>query len=311
MASGVPRLVRLRARSSIRVGVVTVVTVVAAHGYAAAPAADNSPAKAFRIPSAAKTSPAAIRRAISSAIAGGFDTVVVPISSSPPVDAAVADAEVELVRQARENGLRVHVSIAVGLAVAAGELPSAREHVIYQHPEWLMVPRDAAVELLTVDARSPAYLGRLSRWTRANADRVSGIYVSPLDPDASSYLVNAVAAAVARHPADGVYLEALDFPGEDFDYSRRAMDLFRARARNALPPAERARVDEIEAIDPFAYEAEFPDAWRTFRESAITRLLERLRSTLRATNPSLGVTVGASPDSAPLTSAQTPVSGSR
>jgi hypothetical protein len=242
------------------------------------------------------TSQTAMRRAISAAVAGGFDAVVVPVSASPPSDASLADSEAELVRQARQNGLRVHLAIAVNLAVAAGELPSAREHVIYQHPEWLMVPRAAAVELLTVDARSPAYLGRLLRWTRGNADRVSGIYVSPLDPDAASYLVNAVTSALARYAADGVYLEALDFPGEDFDYSRRAMDLFRARTRIALPPAERARVDGIEAIDPFAYEEEFPDAWRTFRESALTRLLERLRSTLGAAHPSLVVTVGASAD---------------
>jgi hypothetical protein len=295
MASGVSRLVRLLARSAIWIGVVSV--IAAAH--AAASAADNSPARAFRVPSAAMTSQASMRRAISAAVAGSFDTVVVPVSTFPPSDANLADAEAALVRQARENGLRVYLAIAVNLGVAAGELPSAREHVIYQHPEWLMVPRDAAVELLTVDARSPAYLGRLLRWTRANADRVGGIYVSPLDPDAASYLVNAVTSASARHAADGVYLEALDFPGEDFDYSRRAMDLFRARTRNALPLAERARVDEIEAIDPFAYEEEFPDAWRTYRESALTRLLERLRSTLVEANPSLIVTVSASNDPDP------------
>ncbi len=46
--------------------------------------------------------------------------------------------------------------------------------------------------------------------------------------------------------------------------------------------AERARLDEIEAIDPFAYAEEFPDEWRQFRESALTDLLERLRSGLTA-----------------------------
>jgi hypothetical protein len=295
MASGVSRLVHLGARSTIWLGVVTVITAAVVHPAALA---DSSPAKALRIPSTSMTSQTAVRRAISAARSGGFDTVVVPISVRLTGDPNVADGEAQLVRQARESGLRVHVSIAVNLAVAVGELPSAREHVVYQHPEWLMVPREAAVELLTIDARSPAYFGRLSRWTRANADRVSGVYVSPVDPEAASYLVTAVARALTRHAADGVYLEALDFPGEDFDYSRRAMDLFRARTRNALPPVERARVDEIEAIDPFAYEEEFPDAWRTFRESALTRLLERLRSTLIAVNPSLVVTVGtaANPD---------------
>ena len=46
--------------------------------------------------------------------------------------------------------------------------------------------------------------------------------------------------------------------------------------------AERARLDEIEAIDPFAYAEEFPDEWRQFRESALTDLLEQLRTALTA-----------------------------
>lgn len=73
MASGVSRLVRLRARSTIWIGVVSVI----AAARSAASAADNSPARAFRIPSAAMTSPAAMRRAISAAVAGSFDAVVV------------------------------------------------------------------------------------------------------------------------------------------------------------------------------------------------------------------------------------------
>ena len=122
-----------------------------------------------------------------------------------------------------------------------------------------MVPRQLAPELLKIEQRSPAYLGRITRWTRVNAERVDGVYVSPLDPAAITYLVNSVTAAVGRYAADGVYLDAIDFPGPDFDYSRHAMDLFRTRMRAVMSIAERARLDEIEAIDPFAYAEEFPD----------------------------------------------------
>ena len=59
--------------------------------------------------------------------------------------------------------------------------------------------------------------------------------------------------AVGRYAADGVYLDAVDFPGEDFDYSRHTMELFRTRVRATMSLAERARLDAIEAIDPFAY----------------------------------------------------------
>jgi len=271
-----------------------VLVVAAAHAVTSAAA--DSPTRAFRVPSTALSSSVTIRRAVSSAVAGGFDTVVAPVAIGPRNGSEPLDGEVELLRLARESGLRVHLSLAVNVAAGVDELPASREHVIYQHPEWLMVPRQLAAEMLAVDVRSPGYLGRIARWTRANADRVSGIYVSPLDPDAASYLVGAIAAAVARHTPDGVYLESVDFPGTDFDYSRHAMGVFRTHTRAVLPPAEREHLDAVEAIDPFAYAEEFPDQWREFRESALTRLLDRLRATLTVSHPSLLVTVGAASD---------------
>jgi uncharacterized lipoprotein YddW (UPF0748 family) len=190
----------------------------------------------------------------------------------------------------------VHVSVAVGVAAPVDQLPASRDHLIYLHPEWLMVPRQLAAEMQTVDPRSPAYLGRRARWTRANADRAEGLYVSPLDPAAAAFLTSAVVSAVQRHTVDGVHLDGMYFPGGDFDYSAHAMRLFRTSMRAVLSAAERARLDEVEAIDPFAYAEEFPGPWRQFRESALTDLAVRLRAALTAANPSLAVTVGARSD---------------
>ena len=233
--------------------------------------------RAYWVSPSAITSPAGIQRAIASAASGGFDAVIAPLALGVRSDADSFDAGAEVLRQARERGLAAHLSVVVNAAVPVGELPASRDHVIYQHPEWLMVPRQLATEMLKIDLRSPAYLGQIARWTRTNADRVDGLYVSPLDPAAASYLVSVVTAAAGRYAVDGLYLQAVDFPGQDFDYSRRAMDLFRARMRPSLSSTERARLDEVEAIDPFAYTEEFPEQWREFRESALTDVLERVR----------------------------------
>jgi uncharacterized lipoprotein YddW (UPF0748 family) len=211
-------------------------------------------------------------------------------------DSGDFDPQTELLRQARERGLAVHLSVAVNIASPIGELPASRDHVIYQHPEWLMVPRQLAPSMLKMDLRSPAYLGQIARWTRANADRVDGLYLSPLDPNAALYLVSAITSAVARYAVQGVYLDAVDFPGEDFDYSRHAINLFRARMRSVLSAPERSHLDGIEAIDPYAYTEEFPGEWRRFREAALTGLLEQLRTSLRATNPAISIAAAARAD---------------
>jgi uncharacterized lipoprotein YddW (UPF0748 family) len=255
----------------------------------AAVTASGTPVRAFWISPSAMTSAASIQRAIASAASAGFDAVVAPLAIGGRSDADSFDAGAELLRQARERGLAAHLSITVNVAVPVGELPASRDHVIYQHPEWLMVPRQLAAEMLKIDTRSPAYIGQIARWTRANADRVEGVYVSPLDPAAAFYLVSAITAAVKTYAVDGLYLEAVDFPGDDFDYSRHAMDLFRTRMRSSLSSAERTRLDEIEAIDPFAYPEEFPEAWRAFRESALTALLEQLRTALSTVTPAMSI----------------------
>lgn len=282
-------------RAGIPLRIASAALIVAA-AHAALVAAGGTSMRAFWIPSSSMSSTLNIRRAISSAVSSGYDAVIAPLAIGARSDSDSFDAGAELLREARERGVAAHLSVTVNMAAAADELPASRDHVIYQHPEWLMVPRQIATEMLKIDSRSPAYLGRIARWTRANVDRVAGLYVSPLDPAATQYLVKAVVAAVGRYAADGVFLDAVEFPGEDFDYSRHAMDLFRTQMRSALSSAERVRLDEIEGIDPFAYAEEFPDEWRRFRESALTDLLERVRSGLTATSPTISIAARARAD---------------
>jgi uncharacterized lipoprotein YddW (UPF0748 family) len=253
-------------------------------------AASDSPVRGYWIGRSALDSADAVRRAVSNALAGAFDTVFVPVAPTPDDAPRGFDGVRELIREARDRRLRVQAWIDVNRVAVGDELPSSRSHVVYQHPEWLMVPRALAPELLPMDPRGPAYLGRLSRWTRTNRDRVDGLYVSPLDPEAATYLAGLVSATVQRYAVDGVYLDAIRFPGSDFDYSRRALDLFRAFERPRLSLGDRARLDEVEAIDPFGYPSELPEEWAAFRQARLTALIKGLHASLKLLNPLLTVT---------------------
>jgi len=258
-------------------------------------AAANTPLRTFWVSRTALDSPESVRRAVATAAGGSFDTVMVPVAlGAEPVPGF--DGAREMITDLRGRGLRVHAWIDVTLAVANGELPASHDHVVYQHPEWLMVPRELAPEILKVDVRSPAYLGRLTRWVRATTPRVDGVYLSPLSSEAATYLITAVTAAARRYTVDGVLLDAVRFPGADFDYSRHAMDTFRSEIRPQLSVDERARLDEVEAIDSFGYAEEFPDRWRDYRQARLTDLMARLRKSLAAVSPTLVVSAGVSSD---------------
>ncbi len=79
-----------------------------------------------------------------------------------------------------------------------------------------------------IDLRSPAYLGRLARWTRAHASIVEGLYTSPLHPAAQDHTAAVIGEIAAKYAVDGVHLDYVRFPNEDFDYSPAAMEQFKA-----------------------------------------------------------------------------------
>lgn len=258
---------------------------------------NDSPPRGYWVSRTALESLESVRRAITSAQTSGSDTVFVPIAVAAR-DTEPFDGAREFIKAARERGLRVQAWIDVNRVAASGEFPASRDHVIYQHPEWLMVPRAIAAQMIAMDPRGPAYLGQLARWTRSNHARVDGLYLSPIDPDATGYVTDLIAATVRRYVVDGVYLDALRFPGRDFDFSRHALDVFRAQLRTQLTTSERNRLDEIESIDPFGYTVEFPAQWTAFKQARLTALLTQLHAAIKVTNPTLTVTAAVAQDEA-------------
>src|SRR5258705_1826377 len=240
----------------------------------------------------------AIRKMVSSAATAGFNTLFVQAIDDAAAAGLAFDPIGETVVQAHAAGLRVHAWVDVSRVALPGELPFARNHVVYQHPEWLMVPRAIAAELIAIDVHSPDYLGRLARWTRNNADRVDGLYISPVQPEVASHLADVVRDLARRYALDGVYLDHVQFPTADFDFGAKSIAAFRGFMRVELPLAERQRIDAIEEIDPFAYPNELPDQWRLFRQSQLTALIARLRTTVKEARPAALVSAAVMSDAA-------------
>ncbi len=241
-------------------------------------------AQAQWIPASTLDSPDGVRRAIAATVAAGLTTIVAP---APLYGSSGPDRFMELLRLAHDRQLQVYASFDLDRVALSDEVPASREHVLYQHPEWLMVPRAIAPELLAVDLRSPEYVGRLARWTRANG--VDGVYLSPLSDEAVIYVATAVAQVLKRYPVDGVQLDTARYPARDFDYGQRSLDSFRQDIRPSLVPLERARVDSDEQIDPFAYPNAFPGAWERFRQTQLTRLVGHVRTAIGAALPGVPV----------------------
>jgi uncharacterized lipoprotein YddW (UPF0748 family) len=193
-------------------------------------------------------------------------------------------------------GLRVHAWVNVNLISSATDLPAAREHVIYRHAAWLMVPRDIAQEIAAIEPESPAYVGKLARWTRTQGTAVEGLYTSPIIPDAADYTESIVRDLARRYAVDGIHLDYARYPSDRFDYSRPAIREFRTAVRGTLSAAQRRTLDADEADDLFAYPDALPAEWRSFRVARMTALVTRLRSAVKRERPRALVTAAVAPD---------------
>ena len=193
-------------------------------------------------------------------------------------------------------GLSVHAWVNVNLISSAVDLPIARNHVVLRHPSWLMVPRDIAQDLARVQPESPAYVGRLARWTRTQLDEIEGLYASPAIPEAARHVESVVRDIATRYPVDGIHLDYARFPSARFDYSAATLTHFRSAIRPTLAPAVRRDLDARERVDLFAYPDALPAEWKAFRISRMTALMSSLRAAVKSARPDALVTVAAAPD---------------
>ena len=257
------------------------------------------------------TSPAAVSRLVAQARANRFNALFVQVrgrgdafyhSALEPRAAALAaqaasfDPLGELLAAAHRSNIAVHAWVSVNLVASAADPPSARDHVINRHPEWLMVPRALAGELAVIAPQSPAYLATLARWTRGQSSEVEGLFTSPVHDGVAAHLAGVAADLVRRYPVDGVHLDYVRYPRDDFDYSAAALKQFRASVVPDLPTAERDRLDARAHVNPFAYADTFPVRWASFRRSRLTSLVMRIRTAVKKERPGALLSAAVVPD---------------
>jgi uncharacterized lipoprotein YddW (UPF0748 family) len=281
-------------------------STVRSSAVAAAPAHT----RAIWVTRATLTSPDAIRQMVRAAEAGGFNTLMVQVrgrgdayfaSTLEPRAAELVskpdfDPLKTVLEHAHAAGMQVHAWVAVNLVSSAASLPASRDHVVYRTPEWLMVPRELVAELKKIDLRSPAYIGRLARWTRAHADDVEGLYTSPLNPAAQAHTAAVIGEIARKYPIDGVHLDYARYPNESFDYSAVALEQFKEAVLPTLTAAERREAAARERLDPIAYPNLFGDRWNAFRRDRMTALVTRIRLLVKAARPDAIVSAAVMPD---------------
>lgn len=251
-----------------------------------------------------------VRQMVDTAKRAGFNTLLVqvrgrgdayynsriePRATALEDDATDFDPLALTLRLAHEQGLRVHAWFNVDL-VASATLPRPPGHIVARHPEWLMVPRAIAGKLATMPPDLPAYLGEIARWTRAQSTEVEGLYLSPVTAAARQYTTSVAADLASRYDLDGLHLDYIRYPSEQFDYSAASIAEFRAEASPFLTATARQRLDRLTGSSATAWADALPDEWSRFRRNRLTSLLASIRTAARAARPGLTISAAVIPD---------------
>jgi uncharacterized lipoprotein YddW (UPF0748 family) len=299
-----------RVRATLPLALITALLVLSQSGPRAASEAGE--VRALWVTRGSLVSAESVSDMIRSAAATGFNTLLVQVRGrgdayfasrvEPRAEAlagqpATFDPLAATLALARAHGLRVHAWVNVNLTSSGAELPASREHVIYEHPEWLMVPRGLAFELGRTDPRSPEYLGRLARWTRSVPTEVEGLYSSPVHQGAVDRLAAVIDELVSNYALDGLHLDYARYPSAAFDYSRGAMGAFRAQIDSELTAAERLRYGTRDTAELLGVTELKPERWAEFRRSRLNALVMRVRTVAKARRPGIVLSAAVYPDS--------------
>src|SRR5258706_2705708 len=243
----------------------------------------------------ALVSPAAVDRVVDGAHEGGirdlfvqvrgrgdafYESKLVGRSDLLAQQPAGFDPLLRLIERSRSRGLRVHAWVNVLLTAHFG-LPLPPDHVVRQHPDWLMVPRAAGARALSAPASSLiSVVGQVGR----TVGEAEGYYLSPSAPGVPEHLEAVVRELVRAYPVDGLHLAFIRYPSAEDDYSRAALEQFRRQRGGGgylLGGPTRS-----------------PAAWDEFRRGTLTDLARRLVEAARGERPGLVLSVAVVPDAA-------------
>jgi uncharacterized lipoprotein YddW (UPF0748 family) len=271
----------------------------------------NQEARALWVVRFTLTSPEAVRASVQRAKENGFTDLVVQVrgrgdafynSQWEPRAEELMGQPVEfdplalMIQEAHAQGLRVHAWLNAYLVANVGKLPDLQQHIIYQHPDWLMVPRSLAAQLYRMDPKSPEYLAKLRDYMRANRQTIEGLYASPAHPDVKEHLRRVWLDVLEKYDVDGLHYDYVRYPNYNFDYSRKSLERFRAELEPKLDEAERQKYAAFAAKNPLIYATAFPARYAQFQREQVTDLVESIYHAVKARKPDVAVSAAVFPD---------------
>lgn len=108
-----------------------------------------------------------------------------------------------------------------------------------------------------------------------NRDEGKNYFLDPGHPEVQDFLVNVMKEIVRKYPVDGLHLDYIRYPGQEWGYNETALRRFQA---------ETGRKDKPHPTD---------EQWSQWRRDQVTQLVRRISAEIREVRPGVALSVAA------------------
>jgi len=207
-------------------------------------------------------------------------------SKYEPKARAIADSTFDplryLLNHTQGDSLRIHAWVNVFYIWSADKLPKDENHLVNLQTDWLACPLNQRNFL----SDYPHSMRRVG---------AEGLYLSPMVPRAQQYLVNLCTDLLKSYPVDGLHLDYIRYPNQDFDVHPYVIRQF--RHRYIIDPIQFLKDGDafVRNYTLAGYESYF-QLWRKYLMDGLSGFVEKMAITVRRQFPDVIFTAAVKPD---------------
>ncbi len=186
-----------------------------------------------------------------------------------------------LIRRSEGQNFTLHAWVNVHYLWSKGRLPLAKDHLVYQQPDWLVQPLD--------------YQPDSSDTTLKGLRGIEGLYTSPMRDSLNLFLLNVFDDILSNYPVDGLHLDYVRYPGREFDFHPETRAAFQDSF--FVDPYEFSKVPEdfVARFGPTGYEV-FISKWGGFLRDGLSDFIKQLSQQTRSRHPGVVISAAVKPD---------------
>jgi uncharacterized lipoprotein YddW (UPF0748 family) len=238
------------------------------------------------------TSPQKIRNTIAMAKKYGFNTLFVQVrgrgdayyhSNIEPraEDLAHQPADFDplglAISEGHKAGLEVHAWMCTFFVWHKARHPYSSQHVVNQHPEWLVQDKNGNIRI------TPGH-------------DIEGAFLDPALPEVRAYTRDVFLDLVKNYAVDGIHFDYVRFPSCDYSFSRASLAAFRDYLIPKLSENDIAYADAKAANNRLAWYYLFPREWMEWRQSLVTETVRDIAEEAHQIHPGIIVSAAVFPN---------------